>query len=119
MTTINTSQTLLTAVAAGSTQTSPSRNVSRQTFIGIQADISGAAGLSGVLKLQGRVGTLGFSDVYDSAGNQVQVTVAGLTGTGSYVLNMANICFDDFQVVWTPSAGTGTLTAQYRTKEVR
>jgi hypothetical protein len=109
---INSNRTVVNAQSLGASYTSQAIDVHRTKTVGLQAEVTGATGLTGTLAVLGRIGPNATFLPITAFPN------ASLTANGGFFLGfMADCPYDELQVVWTRTAGTGVLSVYMRTKE--
>lgn len=108
---INSNTTYLVAFPISTaTVPSPAETVIHCLNFCIHADISNASGLNATFKLQGRVGQRQFADIAGAT--------QAVTSNGSAVFNQNSVAYDQVRLVMVVTAGTATVDADFRKKEV-
>lgn len=84
-------------------------------YLAIQSVVSDASSLNGVLSVQGSC------DPFDSNRDPVNWTTITahdqtITADGTYLTQLTDIGFRWFRIIWTSSAGTGSITSTFNGK---
>ncbi len=99
---------ILSQANAAVTQTSVGVQIGDQTIYSVEVNFSSGT-LNGTLTLEASVTGTNYATV---AGSSVSITSGE-----SHVYNVSNAGYGFFKVKWTPSSGTGTITATSCVKE--
>lgn len=91
----------LSGQSLGSSFNSSSFSVGEFDRFAVKFKITGAAGLSGTLKLQCSVDDVDYVDVPD--------TSISVTGNNSYLISVTSFIFKYIRISYTSTAGTGSL----------
>lgn len=93
---------------AAVTQTTVQQDLGDQYLYSIQAVLSSAT-LAGTLSLEGSLDNVSYGTIDGSSKT--------VTAGGTHIYNVSNGVYRYARMVWTPSAGTGTITVKAIVKQ--
>jgi len=99
----------LSGTNLASTITSSAVNTNLVQFTGFQIKVSAATGLSGTFSIQASLDEVSDGSLVTNWTEVASQAVSGLSASAVYVKTQTDNAYSFMRVVWTNSAGTGTL----------